>query len=159
LVLRALNQKCRLVLRALRVLNQKLLYRGRTLLMLLLKELFCGVQGFFIFQAWIPLYLNSLGLANLGTVGALSALPWAASATVSVCAGTLAERLAARGWPLVRIRRALQMAATLGQFINPWPCLWIYIYLWLCYVMGLGLIQLVIIRSSRNTPSLRTGNV
>ena len=33
--------------------------------------------GGFIFQFWIPTYLTSLGPHKLGSMGALSALPWA----------------------------------------------------------------------------------
>lgn len=35
--------------------------------------------GFFLFSFWIPAYLGSLGLTGLGSMGALSALPWAVS--------------------------------------------------------------------------------
>lgn len=35
--------------------------------------------GFFILQSWIPTYLSHLGVTDLKTVGALSALPWVVS--------------------------------------------------------------------------------
>lgn len=37
--------------------------------------------GFFILQSWVPTYLSHLGMTDLKTVGALSALPW----VVSLC--------------------------------------------------------------------------
>ena len=44
---------------------------------------------FFLTQAWIPTFLHaSLGLADLGTVGMLSALPWLVSIMAAVMAGT-----------------------------------------------------------------------
>ena len=44
--------------------------------------------GFFILQSWIPTYLSHLGMTDLKTVGALSALPWVvspASSSSAVC--------------------------------------------------------------------------
>lgn len=35
--------------------------------------------GFFILQSWVPTYLSHLGMTDLKTVGALSALPWVVS--------------------------------------------------------------------------------
>jgi hypothetical protein len=76
--------------------------------------------GFFVLQAWIPTFLCSLGVADLGTLGLLSALPWLASAGVSVGAGRLADALQACGWPALRVRRLMQSVGSAGGlFLAP----------------------------------------
>ena len=42
--------------------------------------------GFFILQSWVPTYLSYLGVTDLKTVGALSALPWLVSFSASAAA-------------------------------------------------------------------------
>ncbi|CAL5229146.1 g12420 [Coccomyxa viridis] len=80
--------------------------------------------GGFIFQFWIPTYLTSLGPHNLESMGALSALPWAASAAVGIMAGNLADWLQkARGWKAVRVRALTQSLATLGPALSLLPLL------------------------------------
>lgn len=50
--------------------------------------------GFFILQSWIPTYLSHLGVTDLKTVGALSALPWVVSLPSSVPAAAAVIALA-----------------------------------------------------------------
>lgn len=71
--------------------------------------------GFFVLQAWIPTYLHLLGATDLRTLGLLSALPWAAAALTALAAGRAADWLQRRrGWPALRVRRAMQAGACLG---------------------------------------------
>lgn len=48
--------------------------------------------GFFITASWLPLYLRSLGVGSLTAAGALSALPYVATAVATAAAGTTADR-------------------------------------------------------------------
>lgn len=69
----------------------------------------CGVHaaigwGFFIFQNWMPLYMASLGGADLVLTGLLSGLPWLAAAAAGVLAGTVADSLLSWGLSLQRVR-------------------------------------------------------
>ena len=50
--------------------------------------------GFFILQSWIPTYLSHLGVTDLKTVGALSALPWVVSLSSSLPAAAAVIALA-----------------------------------------------------------------
>lgn len=52
--------------------------------------------GFFIFQSWMPSYLHSVGAADLGSMGMLSALPWAVISSqqcLSISPGAAAGRM------------------------------------------------------------------
>eukprot|EP00798_Chlamydomonas_sp_ICE-L_P009833 gene9833-7717_t len=48
--------------------------------------------GFFIMQSWLPMYMQSLGVASLAGAGALSCLPWLAAAFVGAWSGQAADR-------------------------------------------------------------------
>jgi len=61
--------------------------------------------GYFMMQSWLPRYLTGeLGI-ELSKSGGLSALPWCMIALFSAVAGSLAERLRARGWSSWSVRR------------------------------------------------------
>ncbi|KAK9806084.1 hypothetical protein WJX72_000485 [[Myrmecia] bisecta] len=78
--------------------------------------------GFFILQSWIPTYLSSLGMADPGTAGLLSALPWVATAAVALIAGNLADWMLTRlHWELPRVRRVMQSIASLGPALALLP--------------------------------------
>ncbi|BDA50497.1 Sodium-dependent phosphate transport protein 1, chloroplastic [Coccomyxa sp. Obi] len=78
--------------------------------------------GFFIFQAWMPSYLHSMGAADLGSMGMLSALPWAASAFGGLGAGWLADHLhESHRWELARVRGFTQTIATIGPAVSLVP--------------------------------------
>lgn len=78
--------------------------------------------GFFIFQCWMPSYLHSVGAADLGSMGMLSALPWAASAIGGLAAGWLADYLhETHSWDLARVRGFAQTIATLGPAVSLIP--------------------------------------
>ncbi|KAG2485869.1 hypothetical protein HYH03_015452 [Edaphochlamys debaryana] len=71
--------------------------------------------GFFVLQAWIPLYLQSLGVADLASAGLLASLPWLAAALTATLAGGLADRLVRGGaWGRLAVRRAMHGVSTLG---------------------------------------------
>lgn len=73
---------------------------------------------FFVYQAWVPTFIYSLGLENMVLVGALSALPWVAVALLSIFGGRLADHLRAnKGWSTVSVRKLMQAAAFLGSLV------------------------------------------
>lgn len=76
--------------------------------------------GFFVLQAWTPVYLHSIGGNSLGlaTVGLLSAAPWMASALVASLGGGVAGWAEnAAGWAPLRVRRTAQIASHLGSVV------------------------------------------
>lgn len=76
--------------------------------------------GFFVLQAWTPIFLHYIGGESLGlaTVGLLSAAPWMASALVASVGGRLAHWAeSAAGWAPLRVRRTAQIASHLGSVI------------------------------------------
>lgn len=70
--------------------------------------------GFFTFQNWIPTYLESLKVGGPGTLGVLSAVPWAATAVMTFATGRFFERLRDRGLPAFRTQTVAHTCACLG---------------------------------------------
>ncbi|KAL3156017.1 hypothetical protein ABBQ32_013005 [Trebouxia sp. C0010 RCD-2024] len=78
--------------------------------------------GFFILQSWVPTYLSHLGMTDLKTVGALSALPWVGTALAAVLAGKLAGHMQEqRGWTALQTRTLCQDIATIGPAVSLAP--------------------------------------
>ncbi|GAB4823811.1 hypothetical protein N2152v2_010857 [Parachlorella kessleri] len=79
--------------------------------------------AFFVLQSWLPTFFHSLGaFGSLESVGVLSALPWLATAGVSVVAGSLADwAQARRQLPALTVRRTMQSIATLGAALSLVP--------------------------------------
>ena len=70
--------------------------------------------GFFTFQNWIPTYLQSLNVGGPGTLGLLSALPWAATAIMTFATGRAFETLRRSGWSAFRAQTVAHTCACLG---------------------------------------------
>lgn len=72
-------------------------------------------MGFFVLQSWVPTFLHSLGIVDLTVLGMLSALPWLFTAAVATSAGAVGDWLQSKaGWSALRVRHAMQTAASLG---------------------------------------------
>lgn len=77
--------------------------------------------GFFVLQAWVPLYIFSLpsdtssSTTTFSTVGLLSAIPWLATAITARLAGHLADWLhTSNRWTVLAVRRWMQITSHLG---------------------------------------------
>ncbi|GIL74756.1 hypothetical protein Vretifemale_4681, partial [Volvox reticuliferus] len=71
--------------------------------------------GFFVLQAWTPMYLQSLGIVDLANAGLLASLPWLAAAFTGTVAGGLADRLVRSGRTTrLAVRRGMHVVSTLG---------------------------------------------
>lgn len=73
--------------------------------------------GFFILQAWLPVYLaQEVGLGKLAGAGA--ALPWALTAVCAFSSGKAADWLLQNGWDTPSVRRLMMAIATLGPALS-----------------------------------------
>lgn len=80
--------------------------------------------GFFVLQAWVPIFLYSLGgshsaTLDLATLGILSALPWMFTAAIAALAGNAADWLQSSAqWSPLRVRRCMQSVASIGGALS-----------------------------------------
>ncbi|EFJ46763.1 hypothetical protein VOLCADRAFT_92899 [Volvox carteri f. nagariensis] len=78
--------------------------------------------GFFVLQAWIPMYLQSLGVTDLANAGLLASLPWLAAAFTATAAGGLADGLVRSGrMKRLAVRRCMHAVSTLGCAVAVLP--------------------------------------
>ncbi|GLC39136.1 hypothetical protein PLESTB_001509800 [Pleodorina starrii] len=78
--------------------------------------------GFFVLQSWVPMYLQSLGVADLASAGLLASLPWLAAAFTATAAGGLADRLVRSGRTTrLAVRRGMHAVSTLGCAVAVLP--------------------------------------
>lgn len=68
----------------------------------------------YLMISWMPSYLHDVQHLNVGKAGLAAALPWATTFFTGNAAGFVADRLTARGVPVIRIRKVAQTIALLG---------------------------------------------
>ncbi|KAK9810585.1 hypothetical protein WJX73_002419 [Symbiochloris irregularis] len=69
--------------------------------------------GYFIYLSWMPSYFYKTHGLDLRASSLSALVPWLALAICSSAGGLVADRLAARGWPIVTVRKRLQSIAFL----------------------------------------------
>ncbi|KAI8472147.1 MAG: carbohydrate transporter [Monoraphidium minutum] len=80
---------------------------------------FCFNWGYYTLLAWLPSYFElALGL-DVQSSSFLTLIPYVAMAAMTPVVGPAADGLAARGWPLTRVRKACQGVA----FVGPAACM------------------------------------
>lgn len=70
---------------------------------------FCSNWGTYVLLAWMPTYVNKGLNIDFNTVGIYAMVPYIAAFLFFNVAGNLADKLALRGWEVIRIRRFMQV--------------------------------------------------
>ena len=70
---------------------------------------FCSNWGVYVLLAWMPTYINKGLQVDFNAVGLYAMFPYIAAFLFFNLAGALADRLAVRGWEIIKIRRFMQV--------------------------------------------------
>ena len=74
---------------------------------------FCFDPVFYFYMFWIPQYLSRERGLSLAEIGALTWIPFFALGVTNIAAGSVSDKLVARGWDARRARITLMLAAAL----------------------------------------------
>ena len=69
---------------------------------------FCSNWGTYVLLAWLPTYVNKGLGVDFASVGVFAMFPYIAAFLFFNVAGVVADKLAAKGWEIIRIRKTMQ---------------------------------------------------
>ena len=69
---------------------------------------FCSNWGTYVLLAWLPTYVNKGLGVDFASVGIFAMFPYIAAFLFFNVAGVVADKLVARGWEVIRIRKTMQ---------------------------------------------------